>query len=732
MSRPNIYNKRIISLAVLSALGTSHHVMAEEASSERIITAPVVVTATRVEQNSFDLPVSIDVVDGETIHDSQQQVNLSEVAARIPGIVVNNRFNGSQDLSISTRGFGARSQFGVRGVRLYADGIPLSMPDGQGQTGTFNLDTAKQIEFMRGPFSALYGNSSGGVVQTLTRDGAKEPTISGGILFGSYNTRRESLTAEGENGGVNYILNAAHYETDGYRDHSKASRDTFHTKLSYKPSDATKITLLATYLDQPDSQDPSGLTPTQYKQGRKQPNSIDAITHDARSIKTQKQAGLVLDHAFSEQQSIRLMGYYGVRDNLQFQTLNGSCKSNCSLPTTDDIFFKRAVAIDRKFGGVDARWSYKDTLANRPFSLVAGLNYESMEDDRRTFNADFGQLVSKLPTRSEIQDVHNFDQFLQATLEPTDRLLFVAGLRHTKIKFNVNDKMPVTTTPADPDGSGSLEYSNTSPVAGITFKVTPTFNLYANYGRGFETPTFIEMTYVGNPNTGAGPNLSLKPSKSKNYEIGAKAFIADNTRVNLALFKVDTEKEIVTDLGQGTTASFKNAGDTERKGLELSLESALPNNFGLYAAYTLMSAEFKDTFCSGSSCPASGTVTSGNKIPGTYTSNAYAEISWKNPAIGFSTALEGVYFSDTYAYDINNKAETTGLKLPYKADSYAVFNLRGGFTQHLGNWKLNEFARIDNLTDREYVGSVKVNTSGTFEPVATRNWTLGLNASYKF
>jgi iron complex outermembrane receptor protein len=714
MSRPNIHKKRIISLAVLSALGTSHHVMAEEVSSERIITAPVVVTATRVEQNSFDLPVSIDVVDGETLQDSQQQVNLSEVAARIPGVVVNNRFNGSQDLSISTRGFGARSQFGVRGVRLYADGIPLSMPDGQGQTGTFNLDTAKQVEFMRGPFSALYGNSSGGVVQILTRDGAKNPTVSGGITFGSYNTRRESLTVEGDSDGVNYIANASHYETDGYRDQSKASRDMLHTKLTYKPSDATKITLLATYLDQPDSQDPSGLTLAQYKQDRKQPNSADAITHDARSIKSQTQAGLVLDHAFSDQQSIRLMSYYGVRDNLQFQTLPGTLGN------------KRAVSIDREFGGLDARWSYKDTLADKPFSLSAGLNYETMTDDRRTLNALNGQLVSNVPTRNEIQDVHNFDQFVQASYEPTDRLLLIAGLRHTNIKFNVDDKMPTGH-----DDSGSLEFSNTSPVVGATFKITPAFNLYANYGKGFETPTFIELTY-DDPSSGTGPNLSLKPSKSKNYEVGAKAFLFDNTRMNLALFKVNTEKEITVKQGTGTTASFQNAGDTERHGLELSIESALPNNFTAYAAYTLINAEFKDSFsyctnrtgCTGPSDPNFKTVSAGNKIPGVYTTTTYAELSWKHPSTGFSTAIEGIYFSDVYSDDLNSSN--------VKAKSYALFNLRGGFTQHLGNWRLNEFARIDNLTDREYISSVKINTAGAFEPAATRNWTLGLNASYKF
>ncbi len=671
-----------------------------------MLNSPVVVTATRMEQSSFDLPVSIDAVSGDTIRDSQLQVNLSETAVRIPGVVVANKYNMAQDLAVSTRGFGARSAFGVRGVRLYEDGIPLSMPDGQGQTGTFNLDTAKQVEFLRGPFSALYGNSSGGVVQILTKDGAKTPTLSAGVTFGSYNTRRESLTFEGEEGGLNYVVNGSHMSTDGFRDHSKASRDLLHTKLSFKANDDTKITLIATALNQHDSQDPLALTPAQYIQNPKQAGT-NAIATDTRANKKQAHAGLVIDHVIDEQQSVRLMGYYGQRSSEGF------------LALTTSGYNGRLSAINRTFGGFDGRWTYKDQLAGRPFSLVAGLSYERMEDDRTQFPAKNGVTVPIL-NRSETQTVHNVDEYLEATFEPTDRWLLVAGLRHSNIYFNVDDHMPVT--PSDPNSSGSLNYANTSPVLGATYKVSPALNLYANYGEGFETATFIEMTYVGNPNSGKGPNLLLKPSYSKHYEVGAKAFVTDNTRVNLALFKVDTENEIVVDQGVGTTASYKNAGDTERHGLELSFDSVLPHNFAVYAAYTLMNAEFKDRFCTGTSCTAATTVNSGNKIPGAYTSSTYAELSWKHPASGFSTAIEGVHYSDVFTNDINT----------IKADSYTVFNLRGGFIQKLGNWKLNEFARVDNLTDQNYVSSVRVNTAAAYDPGAPRNWTVGLNASYQF
>lgn len=702
-----------ITLAVASCLACSTAFAAGLTPDEIDIAntmqiSPVVVTATRVEQNSFDLPVSIDVVDAETIRDGRPQINISEIAARVPGIVAANRNNYAQDIAISTRGFGARSQFGVRGVRLYADGIPMTMPDGAGQTGTFNLDTAKSVEFMRGPFSALYGNSSGGVVQMLTADGSKDPTISAQFTTGSYGSRRESLTFGGQAGNFNYIVNAAHQETDGFRVHGESTRNTLHGKFSMQLTDDTKVTLVATALEQPESQDPLSLTRAQYLAN---PSGIypnagfgNATSRNTHVDRTHTQAGVVLDHRLNDEHSFRLMGYYGLRENLQYLVSNS------------------VSAIDRDFGGLDARWTYKTSLADRPFTLTAGLNYDNMEDDRKAYAAANGKLIPGV-TRNETQRVHSFDQFAQASWEPSDRWLVMAGLRHTRVNFDISDKFL-----SNGDNGGSLEFENTSPVAGVTFKVTPSFNLYANYGKGFETPTFVEINY---DTTLTQPNLTLSPSKSRNYEVGAKAFIGDMTKVNLALFRVDTEKEIVVEKVVSGQTAYRNAGDTERKGLELSVDSMLPHNFDAYAAYTLMRAEYQDPFV----CPTSAgtwctgsvtqrTVSSGNSIPGTYSSTLYAELSWKHAPSGFSTAIEGQHFSKTYVNDLNNEW----------TDPYTIFNWRGGFAQKMGQWKFGEFVRIENITDRNYVGSIKVNEANKryYEPSPPRNWLLGVNASYQF
>src|SRR5204863_1963465 len=133
--------------------------------------------ATRAPQSALEVPASIDRIYGDEIREDRGQVNLSESLGRVPGIVVQNRQNYAQDLQIQSRGFGARSTFGVRGIRLVADGIPATMPDGQGQASTFALGSAERIEVLRGPFSALYGNASGGVIAVDTQDPPKQPTL---------------------------------------------------------------------------------------------------------------------------------------------------------------------------------------------------------------------------------------------------------------------------------------------------------------------------------------------------------------------------------------------------------------------------------------------------------------------------------------------------------------------------------------------------------------------------
>jgi len=704
------FKLKALPLAVLCALNIPTISAATDDEEKVINIAPIVVTGTRTEQNSFDLPIAIDVVDMEDIQSGQLQMQLSESLIRVPGITAQNRNNQAQDPQISTRGFGSRSAFGVRGVRVYVDGIPLTMPDGQGQPGVVDLSAIRSIEVMRGPFSALYGNSSGGVIQMFTENAPKTPEVGGTVMFGSYDTKRQILNAAGSLDGVEYLFNVSNFETDGYRDHNSGQKEQATAKFKFNISDDTKLTTLVNWFDQ-EAQDPLGLTRAV---AFSDPESagVGAIASNTRVYRSHAQAGFNLDHKFSESNSINLITYVGTRENEQYLALPSSPPVNAN---------GRASEISREFWGTDWRWNNQGTIADKAYSVSIGVNFGKSTDDRLDINADNGvKRVLGTPfslNRSEENISTNFDRYIQGKLSASENLDIHAGLRRTKIKLTVNDKF-TSGTSSNGDNSGSVTYNKTTPVIGATWKVNPQLNLYANYGKGFETPTFIEAGF-NSLAVNATPNLSLKPSVSENFEIGAKTFITDNTLANLTLYYVNTKDEIITSASGGGRNVFANAGKTKRTGIEFSIDSKFDNNLSTYFAYTLLNAKFDSSFTS-----ASGNVESGNRIPGTYRSQIYGEIAWKYEPLGFNTAFEGRHNSKVYVNDSNTDT----------APSYTIFNLRAGFEQNFAHWSFKEYLRVENMFDKEYIGSVRIGDTNQrfFEPAPDRNYLLGLSANYKF
>ena len=434
-------------------------------------------------------------------------------------------------------------------------------------------------------------------------------------------------------------------------------------------------------------------------------SSNAAINANTRVSRNHTQVGFNLEHTFNESNALNLMTYVGTRENAQILATNAAGTN------------ARNSEISREFYGTDLRWDNKGSLSNMPYNISLGLNYGKSKDARLDTNILSGGLPIKTLNRDEDNIVDNFDQYIQGKLSILDNVDIHAGARHTRVNLEVKDRL--ITPAAFGDNSGSVEYQKTTPVIGAIWKVTPTINLYANYGRGFETPTFIEAAY-GTLSAGATPNLSLKPSQSRNYEIGAKAFIADNTQVNLNLFRINTKDEIIIKQTDAANRSlYANANNTKRTGAELSVDSQFANNISTYFSYSLLNAEFDSDFAG-----ASGLVVSGNKIPGTYKSQIYGEVAWKYSPLGFSTALEGRHNSNVYVNDTNTDS----------APSYTIFNIRAGFEQNLANWDLKEYLRVENIGDKNYIGSVRVNDANLrfFEPAAGRNYLLGLSANYKF
>jgi len=655
--------------------------------------------------------VSIDVVKKEDIQDGQLGLTLSESLIRVPGITAQNRTQMAQDPQISTRGFGARSSFGVRGLRLYVDGIPLSMPDGIGQPGNVDLDIVSSIEVLRGPFSSLYGNSSGGVIQLFTEKSPKALELSAGSTFGSYGTHKENVKAAGTSEGIEYLVNYSNFESDGYRNHSASTKRQGTAKFGISLSEDTKLTALVNWFDQ-DAQDPLGLDRTAAFTNPK--SSIpEATISNTRVSRSNTQAGFNLEHKINDANSLTLVSYVGTRENLQYLSIPSSPPVNAN---------GRASQISRDYYGSDIRWDNHGDFFNRPYNLSLGLNYGKMNDARTDINTDNG--VMRTPSqarqlnRDEKNIASNFDQYAQAKWSVLENIDLHAGVRHTKVKLEIEDNF-ISGLGNNGDNSGKVEYQKTTPVMGIFWKVNPAINFYANYGKGFETPTFVETAYAS-AGANSTPNLRLKPSESRNFEVGTKAFITDNTKANLTWFKTLTENEIVVDDTQSGRSSYTNAGKTSRDGVELSIDSQFANNISLYGAYTLLNAKFDTSYTN----TLGSTINAGNFIPGTYRTQAYGEIAWKNEPTGFRTAFEARHNSKAYVNDTNTDA----------APSYTIFNVRAGFEQKLKNWRLSEYVRIENIFDKEYIGSVRVNDSNSrfFEPAAGRNWLVGLNANYAF
>ena len=706
--------------------------------------APTVVTATRVETNSFDLPVSIDVVEKKDL-EGQLNMTLSESLIRIPGITAQNRTQMAQDPQISTRGFGARSTFGVRGIRVYVDDIPLSTPDGIATPGNIDIGTLKSIEVMRGPFSSLYGSSSGGVINLRTQNAPKDPEIGFNALYGSYNTDKELAYATGTSKGVEYLINYSRYSSDGYRQNSENEKEAATVKLKTNITPDTNLTMLFNWIDQK-ANDPGGLTAAEVYGSNRKMSSGNNLTQKARVARDNKQVGFNLEHKINDHNAVNFIAYVGERNNLQYlySAAYSSSTSGSGLGKSG-----RASAIARDFYGTDFRWTNKNDFMGMPYQILAGVSYGYQKDKRTDDVADNGEkstdtsntlcaagsassdyIANCYKLRDENNIAYNFDQYFQSQISATKDIDLHAGVRSTFVTLKNEDSIvgsPNGTgiTYKYRDGNGKITARKTTPVIGVVYKASPTWNLYGNYGEGFETPTFIEMAYTDT--NGTGPNFNLKPSTSENYEIGTKFFIGDKAHANIALFKTNTYNELVTNAGTSAYTSYTNAGKTQRKGVEISIESALPRNFNIYGSYSYLDAEFKTPFTT--TYTASGSTTtsyilSGNKISGTYKDQLYAELSWKYPELGFSTALESRANSKVFATD-SNLVSVAG---------YTIFNLRAGFEQKMQGWRLTEYLRLENLTDRDYIGSIKnnENTGRYFEPSAGRNYLVGVSASYQF
>lgn len=697
---------------LLAAIAASLFSSAAHAEGEAVKTLdPVVVTGSRIEHSSFDLPASIDVLDRDRIATAQARVNASEALAAVPGLVVQNRQNYAQDLQISSRGFGARSAFGVRGVRLFTDGIPASMPDGQGQAATFNLDMAERIEVLRGPFSAIYGNHAGGVIQLFTREGKGAPSVEANLLSGSDGTWKTDINAQGKAGAIGYVLDASRFHTDGFREHSAATRDQAFAKLTTQPDADSRLMLVVNSLTQHDTQDPLGVKWDTFLRNPRaaeidttdtqNPKRSFAERYDTRKSIDHAQVGLAYERRFGAD-LLQVSVYGGERRVIQYQAFSKAFQA----PVTHS---GGVVDFERAFGGVDLHWTAVNQVAGGKLSTTVGLDYGRSSDDRQGYENFIGnQFGVQGKLRRDEQDiVSSLDPYLQTEWQ-NERWALTAGLRHSRMKVDVDDRFL-----SNGKDSGGVSYSNTTPVLGVVYKLARDINLYASAARGFETPTLNELFYSG---SAGGFNFNLKPARSSHIELGAKTLLGSDTSLNLALFQVRTDDELVVDVSNGGRTSYKNASKTLRQGLELALETAWSHGFSGRLALTGLRAVYDQGF---------DAIAAGNRMPGVPAASLFGELAWKDAPTGLQAGIEAIANGKVYVEDSNVETPAPG---------YAVLNLRAGAEQRAGAWRFQEFARVNNLMDRAYVGSVIVGDSNKryYEAAPGRNWMLGVSAQYVF
>ncbi|HBR0757822.1 TPA: TonB-dependent receptor [Klebsiella quasipneumoniae] len=671
----------------------------------------MVVTAAPTTVSELDTPAAVSVVNGDEMRQAAPRVNLSESLGAVPGLQVQNRQNYAQDLQLSIRGFGSRSTYGVRGLRIYVDGIPATMPDGQGQTSNIDIGSVDTIEVLRGPFSALYGNSSGGVINVTSQTGTQPPTVEASSYYGSFGTWHYGMKATGavgdgsHAGDVDYTVSTNRFTTHGYRDHSGARKNLANARLGVRINDVSKLTLLLNSVDIK-ANDAGGLTADEWRDNPRQSPRGDQ--YNTRKNTRQTQAGLRYERQLSAQDDLSVMMYAGERETTQFQ----------SIPRAPQLKPSHAggvIDLTRHYQGIDTRLTHRGELLV-PVTLTAGLDYENMSERRKGYENFV--MVNGAPQygeqgalrRNERNLMWNVDPYLQTQWQLTDKLSLDAGVRYSSVWFDSNDYY---ITPGNGDDSGDASYHKWLPAGSLKYALTDAWNVYLSAGRGFETPTINELSYRSDNQSGL--NFGLKPSTNDTVEIGSKTRIG-NGLLTAALFQTDTDNEIVVDSSNGGRTSYKNAGKTRRQGMELGLDQQFGESWRLKAAWTWLDATYRTNVCGNASC-------NGNRIPGIARNMGYASFGYQ-PEQGWYAGSDIRYMSDIMANDENTA----------KAPSWTVVGLTTGYKWSYGRMDMDLFGRVDNLFDREYVGSVIVNESNGryYEPAPGRNYGIGLNLAWRF
>jgi iron complex outermembrane receptor protein len=669
------------------------------------------VTVTRTAEPLDRVPYAVGVLGRGDLQRAQATIGLDEALSNLPGVVVVNRYNFSLDQRISIRGFGSRSNFGVRGLKILLDGVPQTLPDGQSQLTNVEFGTIGRAEVLRGSSSALYGNASGGVVSLQTEPAANAPFATRIRAEGGTGKRGEDdfykwqSWSSGRSGNASGTLSLSQFKTDGYRQHSAAEIRQLNTGVDYTFSGTTLGTLRFSAADNPTAENPGALTLAEYLAN---PDSAAASNILRRADKDvqQQQLSLGLKHVDAAGNELAVT-LFGVLRDLKNPLA-------APPPSGPGPTIGTYVNIDRAVGGARVSGSRLLGPGDRAPRLTAGADLQRMRDNRQNFRAAAGA-----PTDSVLIDqqekITEFGPFAQVLWSPDERILMSGGVRYDWVRFDVDDHHLSDGV----DNSGARTNSALSGSAGVSWSESDAIVPYVNVSTSFETPTTTEL--VNQPNGAGGFNDQLKPQRAVTYEVGARGRPHPKVTYSVALFLGRIKDAIVQQQEVGGRAFFVNAGKTHNDGAEVGLSVTPIDGLTLSGAYTYARYRFADyKIVSGTEVD----TLDGNRLPGV------PEHFWR---LGLRTVLpRGLYLDADHTISTSVVADDANTIF---ADAWGagVTNARLGWSGNVGTVNLAPFLGVNNLWDRQYVGSVTLNGVGgrVIEPAPRRVVYAGMEVGYR-
>ncbi len=618
-------------------------------------------------------------------------LDASDLVRGLPGLQIDQRSNFAQDNRLSLRGYGARSAFGVRGIRLLVDAVPLTQADGQGQLSSPLSDGLEAVELLSGPLAGIYGGGAGGVLSLSSR-APESRAVQLDLTTGSVGLQRQALGASGRWGDLGAELRLARASQTGERPHSELERHQWGMRLEYQTQGDLHISLKHEQTDDPLLQDPLSLTPAQWRDNPLQLTPLAERFNTRKSVR-HRQSSLSFNQTLGDWRW-QLASWQGERDIVQYLAFSGAALSSSG----------GVVDLRRDFAGASASLARDFSLAGESFSWSLGGDWAQMDDRRRGYVNNLGERGEL--RRNELGQVQSRAVFSLLEWRGQGRWSAFAGVRREQHDFSVDDYLVLPAqgqTPANPDDSGVRDYTNNAWALGTSYQLSDSWRLGASSGSAGETPTLSEMAYSADS---SGMNTQLQSARSNQQQLNLDyGSGASERQLRLSLFNIHSRDELLVGQSINGRTIYANAAATRRRGLELWGRWSLNRQWQLQATATALSAEF-----------AEGTL-AGKHLPGVAERLGQLQLDFLPFASDRLRLMLIAQGRSAVAADDANQIEAPGF-------ASLDFALEGALSPQL-NWWL----KLANLSDRQYVGSVVVNQSSgrAFEPGNGRSWSLGLN-----